>query len=762
MFYFYHLFFSKRHSTTLLLLLISFFVYGQSVGKDTLSIEQIEVRAAKPVTLATDEMPITFSNLIASQIRRDNIGLDIPYLLRTMPSVVESSDAGMGIGYTSFRIRGIDPTRINVVIDGVPLNDAESQLVYFVDLPDMASSLSQIQIQRGVGTSTNGAAAFGASVNLVTNQILQPQSIRYDGTIGSFGTIKHTLQATSGLIDQKWYVEARASNIHSDGYIERARADLRSWFASARYIGLRNSLIFKAFGGNEITYQAWEGVPAKYIKDPTKRNYNTAGTEAQVPYPNQVDNYTQNHFHLSYNQDVGKFWRSNITAHYTKGFGYYEQFKAFQSLSNYFPDSSAIGYTDLVRRLWLDNDFYGAIFSATYQNQRTQAITGGAVNRYVGNAFGQIVQTPYVALSNQLPLEYYRNKSDKVDANVFEKITHQFTPNWNVYLDLQYRFVDYQLKNVQGKNGDFDQRATFHFFNPKIGLQVKTPLSGRIYASLAVANREPNRDDFVQSSPTTRPQSERLWNTEIGYSATNGHLEWSVNGYLMQYQNQLAITGSINEVGAQIRRNIPNSHRLGIELAGNLQMSNRFSMNTNATFSQNKIEQFTEYIDQSVAKDSFTVCIIEQATVTHRNSDLAFSPNAVANVGLVFQALKTAKHDLRIQFSTKYVGKQYLDNTSNSNTQLDAYNSSDFKIDYQYKNTSPKNIFKNIGFRLLIANVFDQNVISNGWTYRYRAIGYNPSKYDPYGGSEGNDTYNQRGFFPQAYRHFMLSVSVGF
>lgn len=727
----------------------------KQLEKDTFNIELLQVVATRPTTLATERMPITATNLTAKQIQEKNFGQDIPFLLRTTPSVVETSDAGAGVGYTALRIRGSDLTRINVTIDGIPINDAESQLVYWVNMPDIASSTNLIQIQRGVGTSTNGAGAFGATLNLVTNAQLQQPNLLYSGGFGSFNTQKHSLSASSGIFAKNFYVEGRLSNITSDGYIERAKARLRSWYLSGVWFDDRSSLKLKAFGGAERTYQAWYGVPAQLLE--TNRRYNPAGREkAGEPYENEVDDYAQTHLHALFNHRFAKNWQANIALHYTNGKGFYEQYKAGQILANYF-DGSPNDTTDLIRQLWLANDFYGAIFSLTHKTKRAEMVLGAAWNNYVGQHFGtveQLVTLNRPVTDYKADREFYRTSGLKNDVNVYLKTTYQFNKWLNGFLDVQYRHVAYLLAGVDRRRRLLDRDLRFDFFNPKIGFTFEPTEGGRMYASFAIANREPNRNDFTDMPLHTSPQPERLQNVEVGWQKNWKNWAWSSNFFFMNYNNQLAVTGQINDVGEQIRANIPHSYRVGVEMEARWKLSD-WQLSSNLTWSKNKIADFTEYIDNW---DTWT-----QDTFLRGTTDLAFSPDVIANIEIGKTILDSPEKwygNLLVSIGTKYVGRQFIDNTANEQTALAAYSQTDLKVIWNLKLKQ----LKTMQLKLLINNIFNQQFVNNAWTYRFSSPSYDPRPDNNHVRLEHaqNNIYNMTGFFPQAGTNFLFGLTVGF
>lgn len=722
--------------------------------EETIEIDQLVVRA----TRAGEKTPMTYSNLDKESIEKNNLGQDVPYLLQWTPSAIVTSDAGTGIGYTGIRIRGTDPTRINVTINGIPLNDSESQGVFWVDLPDFVSSVEDIQIQRGVGTSTNGASAFGASINLNTNKLHQKAYGKISGSIGSFNTLKANASFGTGLIKEKFAFDGRISRITSDGYIDRATADLKSFYVSGSYIGNNNSLKFNIFSGHEITYQAWDGVPAQYVNDEQLRTFNAAGTEKEgEPYANEVDDYTQTHYQLLYSHVFNRNWNLNLAGFYTKGSGYFEQYKAGQSLNDYgLADvkigDSTITETNLIRQRWLDNDFYGVTYSLDYtsDSRKLEGVIGGAWNNYQGKHFGEVIWAEYFS-NGELGDRYYDNDANKMDFNIFGKAIYQFTNSLNGYLDLQFRQVNYEFLGIDSEGENIKQDAALSFFNPKFGLYYDLKENTKLYGSFAVANREPNRNDYVESSPEKRPKHETLYNTEIGLHQNWKNTALGVNLYYMYYKNQLVLTGELNDVGAAMRVNVPKSYRLGIELVAGAELYKGLEINATATFSQNKINEFVEFIDNW---DTWG-----QERVEHKNTDLAFSPNAMVSAELSYDIFKNdTKKSLTFALLGKYISKQYIDNTSNENTILDPYFFSDFRINFKL-NTK---IVNEIEFTLLVRNIFDSKYSTNAWTYRYISENYDGRADDPYTRLEGGDVYNLTGFYPQAGINFLLGVSFTF
>ena len=705
---------------------------------------------------ADEKTPVTYTNFSKEELDANNLGQDVPFLLRWSPSVVVTSDAGTGIGYTGIRVRGSDPTRTNVTINGIPLNDAESQGTFWVDLPDFISSTESVQLQRGVGTSTNGAGAFGATLNLNTAKVHEKAYASVSSSVGSFNTQKYNVTLGSGLLNNKFTFDGRLSQINSDGYIDRGAADLTSYFVSGAYLGDKTSLRLNVFSGHEITYQAWNGVPAQYVDDENLRTFNTAGTEkVGDPHDNEVDDYTQTHYQLHFNQELNSNLNFNLALHYTKGFGFFEQYKAGQDLVDYgLSPNNGIEQTDLIRRRWLDNDYYGSIFSLKYEKGNSLQFTlGGGWSNYEGKHFGEVIWARFMSEGEQ-GTRYYDNDAEKQDFNIFAKANYQFNPKLNGYLDLQYRTVNYDFLGFDNDGRNVTQSDQLGFFNPKAGLVYQLKDKANLYASFGIANREPNRSDYTESTPSSRPSHETLYNTELGFRQNWKIATLNVNAYHMAYQNQLVLTGRLNDVGEYTRTNIDDSYRLGLELDGSILLSNSFSLSANATFSQNKVVAYTEYIDNW---DTWG-----QETIEHENTNLAFSPNVITGVELRYDALKNLakanNNQLTFSLLGKYVSKQYIDNSSNENTVLDAYNFLDFRTQYVLKGK----FFKELGLTLLVRNILNSKFSSNAWTYRYISEGYDGRGDDPYTRLESGSTYNLTGFYPQAGTNFLLGITIKF
>jgi iron complex outermembrane receptor protein len=711
------------------------------LNDDNLNLDEVVVNS----TRMNANSVFAHNNLTSEDIKKQNIGQDLPYALNSIPSVVINSDAGNGVGYTGMRIRGTDGTRINVTINGVPVNDAESQMTYFVNMPDLLSSTNNIQVQRGVGTSVNGAGAFGASINMQTNTLNEKPYAQINNSFGSFNTIKNTLMAGTGLIDNHFTFDARASRINSDGYIDRAFSKMNSYYFSAGYYGKKTVLKAIAFSGNEKTYQAWYYVDQDSLKK-GNRTDNPAGMYVDANgkvkyYNNETDNYKQNNYQLHLIHSFGNKLTANITGHYTKGKGYYEQFKQGELLSKYkMPDvitaRDTITTSDIIRRRWLDNDFIGAIANIDYKpNSKLNFILGGGYNTYYGKHFGEVIWAQY-SNPNDFTPRYYDDKATKKDGNIYLKTYYKPTKKLNVFLDLQMRNVSYDfmgfdtsLVNAQPLN------ASYIFFNPKAGINYLLAKNTTVYASFGVANKEPNRDDFVQSSTKSRPKSEQLMDLEFGATQRFKNCYIAINLFDMEYKNQLVLNGKINDVGAYNRVNVDVSYRRGIEIELNANLTKYFTFNGNITLSQNKIKNFNEFIDSS----DVNYTIYTQYKKVYKETDIAFSPNVIAAANFVFKPIK----NLEISILNKYVGKQFLDNTSNSARAINPYFVSDFRVNY----TICTKLIKEINLMAMIYNISNTQYETNGYTFSYY---------------EGDKLFTKNFLAPSAPTHVMVGLNLKF
>lgn len=697
-------------------------------------LEPVNISAVR----AADDAPIAKTDFNKAEIAKRNDGRDVPFILKDMPSTVVNADAGTGIGYTGIRVRGSDITRINVTVNGIPLNDPESHGVFWVNTPDLVSSTNSMQVQRGVGTSTNGAGAFGASINLKTSGLQAKPYAAAQFTGGSFNTQKTNLQVGSGLLNNHWVVEGRFSKINSDGFIDRATADLQSYYLSGSYYSEKTSVQLIHFGGGEQTYQSWWGIPeAKLNGNDSLLQYHIAinGYDSQdsanlvnsdnrtynyYTYENEVDNYKQDHYQLHLSHRFTDKLKANVALHYTYGRGYYEQYRKGDNLLDYGLDNLFIGNdtitsTDLIRRRWLDNNFYGTTYSLNYATNGFNATLGGAYNYYEGDHFGEIMWARY-ASGSEIRDRYYDNTTKKNDFNVFLKVNKTFN-KLAVFADLQYRAVTYDAlgKDNDGRNIDINRK--FDFFNPKAGLSYQLKPNQRLFASVGVAQREPVRTDFLDTIFGREPKSEMLIDYEAGYELRTSKTYISANFFYMDYKDQLVLTGEVNDVGSAIRTNVDKSYRTGIEIVANYKVNNWLQAGANAALSRNIIKNFTDFV---VDYDNGGY-----QTTEYDKRDISFSPNFIGGIELGFIPVK----GFTATINSKYVSRQFLDNTgssdlfdftSNDNGKtLDAYTVTDLRMDY----ILPVKFANEIKLNLLVANIFNEKYEPNGYTYSYIAGG---------------------------------------
>ena len=719
------------------------------------TLEDIHVNTTRLSDFSTSQILIRKIN----PLERKNFGQDIPVLLEATPSLVTTSDAGAGVGYTGLRIRGVDATRINVTINGIPVNDPESHAVYWVNMPDLASSIENIQIQRGVGSSTNGAASFGASLNIKTQDISEKPFGSIDQSMGSFGTYKTTIKAGTGIINKHFSLETRMSSIQSNGYLDRASSDLKSYFISGAYIGKKSVLKAIVFSGKEITYQAWYGTPESRVNGDTtamnayadrnglssedRQNLLNAGrTYNFYTYKNEVDNYQQDNYQLHFTHTFNDKLILNLAGHYTYGRGYYEQYRKGENLTDYGLNPVIIGsdtvqQTDLIRRLWLDNDFVGAVYGLTYKpTAHLDFVLGGSANTYFGRHFGELVWAQY-ASNSEIYQRYYSNDSRKSEVSSYVKAVYK-RDRFDVYTDLQFRHVDYSFigkELVDGIPIDVTQAVQFNFFNPKVGASFKLNTNQTLFLNGGISHREPVRADFIASTAENRPTFETLQDVEFGHQINTSRLSLTTNLYYMNYQNQLLLTGEINDVGAYIHTNVAKSYRMGVELYGSYRFDKKLKMTGGITLSQNKIPQFNEYVD--VYLD--TLPYYTQKVISHQNTDMSFSPNVVGNIGLEWIPLD----NFTIAWMSKLVGRQFLDNTGDVNRSIDPYNFSNLQVNYSIFDK----FCKEIQFGVMVNNVLNQYYSNNGYTFSY---------------AYGEQTTTENFYYPQAGRNFMARVLLKF
>lgn len=680
-------------------------------------LEEVLVSAVR----ASADVPVTFSNLSKREIAKRNLGQDIPILLNYMPSVVSSSDAGAGIGYTYMSVRGSNGEKINVTINGIPYNDPESHGTFWVNLSDFASSTENLQLQRGVGTSTNGSGAFGASLNILTDALSKEAFGEISNSFGSFGTRKHTVKFSTGKLNDHIEIAGRLSNIYSDGYIDRAFADLKSYYLQGSYTDENTLIKAVTFGGKEITYQAWAGLDATQLETDRKQNPYT--------YENEVDDYQQNHYQLHWNEKLNKSWSTNLALNYTKGAGFFEQFKEEEAASDF--NNLIVDGTDVIVRRWLDNDFYVVNFNTNYKTDKLNFISGISYSRYTGDHFGEVIWGERLAENTNIRDRYYFSDAKKTDFSIFAKATFKINTRLSGYADVQGRFVNYQTEGITSDLANINVDASFNFFNPKFGLTYKINDYNNLYTSFAVANREPKRNDF--ESGVTTPET--LNDLEFGWRLKKENIKLNTNIYYMDYKNQLVLTGAIDDVGAPIRTTSGNSYRLGLEIDADLTLSDKFSMKPNVAFSSNKNKNLIAQIDGKLENLG--------------NTNLSFSPDIV--VGNIF--LYNPLENLQISFLSKFVGKQFMSNfrsTVSSNDVLDSFFTSDLNVVYEIK---PAKIFKSVVFSALINNLFNTEYVDRGYYYTYD---------DTWSAANQTTTLDGAGYYPQATRNFLVGVTFKF
>ncbi|WP_320935452.1 TonB-dependent receptor domain-containing protein [Bacteroides nordii] len=755
----------KNLSAVAFLMAASINIFAQTSAKDSLRVVNLqEVQIVS--TRATSKTPVAYSNISKKEIRKQNFGLDLPFLLTTTPSVLTTSDAGSGVGYTSIRVRGTDATRINITANGIPMNDAESHSIFWVNTPDLASSLEDMQIQRGAGTSTNGAGAFGASINLRTVGIPSKAYAEVSGSYGSFNTHKETVSVGSGLIGNHWAFDARVSNIQSDGYRDRATSDLKSYFLQGGYYGENTTLKFITFGGKEKTYHAWDGISRKQLE--TDRTYNPNGAIKDDNlnkgntigfYDDQTDNYNQTNYQLIFNHLFSSEWNLNIALHYTDGFGYYQEYKNGRTLEEYglkpfyLPgNTEAQTKTNLVRQKLVDSGFGGGVFSVDYKNEKLNASLGGGLNRYSNDHYGKVIWVKnYTEVLNP-DHEYYRNNGSKTDGNIYAKANYQITGGLHAYADLQYRYINYK---ITGNNDKWDWTAEpghlqrlnvnehFSFFNPRAGLFWQFNPYHSAYASFAVAQKEPTRNNYTDGLFEKLPRPEKMLDYELGYTFRNSWFTAGVNLYYMDYTDQLVLNGKVNDIGEAMAENVKDSYRMGVELSLGARITDWLRWDINGTWSKNRIKNYTGYV--SDYDDNWDE-LYTQTAIYAGNTPISFSPSFMGNSLIDFNY---KGFDASLQ--SQYVSRQYLDNFGLEENSLDPSFVSHLSLAYSFKLPSVKQI--TVG--ATIYNLFNTKYETNGYSQ-------NAAVYE--GGDKNQKavlSYDPR-FYPMAGTNVLAHIAIRF
>lgn len=704
-------------------------IFGQQnqVESDSTKTQTLEEVLVQSVRVKPNA-PITHSNLTKAQLESRNLGQDLPILLNYLPSVVTTSDAGAGIGYTGIRVRGVSPLSTNVTINGIPFTDAESLGAFWVNMPDFTSSVESLQLQRGVGTSTNGSGAFGASVNILTDASSYTPTAEVSNSFGSYNTRKHSVKFSTGKINDVFELSGRLSTINSDGYVDRAFSDLKSYFLQGTYNN--NGTLIKAlvFGGHEKTYQSWEGLTKQQLEDDRRQNPYT--------YENEIDNYKQDHYQLHWNQKLNQNWSTNLGLNYTYGRGYYEQYREDDAVSTYGGIVEATGVdfygtavTDLIRRRWLDNDFYVINATANYKESDLNFIVGGSYSNYDGDHFGEVIWARQFASGTSIRDQYYFGNGKKTDFSAFAKATYTLNSKIDVYGDLQLRNVGYKTSGLTSDLENMRIDESYSFFNPKVGVSYQLASNSSLYASYARANREPSRSDF-ESNPDVKP--EQLNDFEMGWRYNKEGVMLNINSYYMQYNEQLILTGALDDVGAPVRTNSGDSYRLGLEIEAAFSLSDAFIIQPVLTLSSNKNKQTYSQVD-GVLKDFGT-------------TNISFSPEVVASNAFIYSPL----NNFSLSFLTKYVGDQYMGNTDTDTSKLKEYFVNDLNITYEW---NPKSVFSTVVVSALVNNIFDKEYVSNGYYYTYDDDWSVPGQLT---------TIEGAGYYPQATRNFLVGVTLKF
>lgn len=722
---------------------------AQTDSMKIINLQEVQVVS----TRATSKTPVAYTNVNKEELKKINFGQDIPYLLGMTPSTLTTSDAGTGIGYTTMRVRGTDGTRINITVNGIPMNDAESHNLFWVNMPDFSSSVKDIQVQRGAGTSTNGAGAFGASVNMQTEGAGIKPYAEVDASYGSFNTHKETVKVGTGLLNNHWTFDARLSNIGTDGFIDRASVNLSSYYLQGGYFTENTSFKLITFAGKEKTYHAWD-YASKEDMEKYGRSYNPCGIMYEDAngnmqyYADQTDNYLQKNYQLLFNHTFSTHWNLNVALHYTKGDGYYEEYKTDRwfveyGLKPFILDGKEISQSDLVRQKKMDNKFGGGVFSVNYNKNRLTASLGGGLNQYRGSNFGKVIWVKNYIGDLSPNHEYNRNNSRKTDGNIYLKANYDLTSSLNAYIDLQYRHINYTIDGLNDKY-DWSKNALrplavdekFDFFNPKFGLNWNITPNQRVYGSFSVAQKEPTRNNYTDGNPDAYPKAEKLLDYELGYTFANTWLTAGANFYYMDYTDQLILTGALNEIGEALTENIPDSYRMGIELMFGIKPCRWFRWDVNATWSKNRIKNFVENVPIYDGYD-----FLETVSITHESTPITFSPSFLLNNRFSF-SYKGFEAALQSQF----VGKQYMTNAEVEALTLDKYFVSNLNLAYSFK---PRKIFKEITLGFTVYNLFNEEYENNGWA---------ASSFD----KNINNRVDMAGYAAQAGTNVLAHVSLRF
>ena len=710
--------------------LFSNFISSQEKINDTIQgteqkLDEVIVQAVR----AKFSSPISFSNVTKKDISSRNLGQDLPILLNFLPSVVTTSDAGAGIGYTGIRIRGVSPQSTNITINGIPFNDAESHGTYWVNLPDFSSSVESLQVQRGVGTSTNGSGAFGASINILTDAASVDAFALISSSIGSYNTFKNTIKFSTGKINNKFELSGRLSKINSDGYVDRAFSDLKSYFVQASYTDENTLIKALTFGGHERGYQAWYGITSEQIKENRRQNPYT--------YENEIDNYKQDHFQFHWNEKLNSRWSTNLGLNYTDGRGYFEQYREDDSIEGYSgilssdfdSNGDELGTTDLIRRRWLDNDFYVLNASVDYNSKNLNLNFSGFYSSYSGDHYGEIIWARTFSQNGKIRDRYYEGNGNKKDFSFFSKASFNFGKKTELYTDFQFRKVSYKTTGLTSDLVSMLLDKKYNFFNPKFGISYKFKPNSMLYFSFARANREPSRSDYESN---LRVKPEELNDLELGWRLRNEKIKLNINSYYMFYSNQLVLTGELDDVGSPIRTNSGKSYRLGIEIDNFIELSDLITLQSNLTISSNKNKEIISKVDGKI--------------YNYGKTNISFSPDLIASNIIKY----SPNNFIDVSLLSKYVGEQYMSNNDSKNSLLESYFINDLNLTYEIRSNK---LFDSITLSALINNLFNIEYISNGYYYTYDDTWSNPDEVV---------TLDGAGYYPQATRNFLFGVLLKF
>ena len=710
--------------------LFSNFISSQEKINDTIQgteqkLDEVIVQAVR----AKFSSPISFSNVTKKDISSRNLGQDLPILLNFLPSVVTTSDAGAGIGYTGIRIRGVSPQSTNITINGIPFNDAESHGTYWVNLPDFSSSVESLQVQRGVGTSTNGSGAFGASINILTDAVAENAFALISSSIGSYNTFKNTIKFSTGKINNKFELSGRLSKINSDGYVDRAFSDLKSYFVQASYTDENTLIKALTFGGHERGYQAWYGITSEQIKENRRQNPYT--------YENEIDNYKQDHFQFHWNEKLNSRWSTNLGLNYTDGRGYFEQYREDDSIEGYSgilssdfdSNGDELGTTDLIRRRWLDNDFYVLNASVDYNSKNLNLNFSGFYSSYSGDHYGEIIWARTFSQNGKIRDRYYEGNGNKKDFSLFSKASFNFGKKTELYTDFQFRKVSYKTTGLTSDLVSMLLDKKYNFFNPKFGISYKFKPNSMLYFSFARANREPSRSDYESN---LRVKPEELNDLELGWRLRNEKIKLNINSYYMFYSNQLVLTGELDDVGSPIRTNSGKSYRLGIEIDNFIELSDLITLQSNLTISSNKNKEIISKVDGKI--------------YNYGKTNISFSPDLIASNIIKY----SPNNFIDVSLLSKYVGEQYMSNNDSKNSLLESYFINDLNLTYEIRSNK---LFDSITLSALINNLFNIEYISNGYYYTYDDTWSNPDEVV---------TLDGAGYYPQATRNFLFGVLLKF